>query len=85
MQNFEIYVHIPFCQRKCKYCDFTSFDKCDENEKKKYLECLISEITCKGTGHRAKNNNDLISNETPIINTIYIGGRNTINITIRIY
>ena len=77
MQNFGIYIHIPFCQRKCKYCDFVSFDKCDENTKMKYIECLIKEITCKDTGDRILNKNDmnaLISNEILIITTIYIGG-----------
>lgn len=44
MSNFGVYVHIPFCQRKCKYCDFTSFDKCDETIKEKYLEVLLQEI-----------------------------------------
>lgn len=44
MSNFGVYVHIPFCQRKCKYCDFTSFDKCDETIKEKYVEALLQEI-----------------------------------------
>lgn len=44
MSNFGVYVHIPFCQRKCKYCDFTSFDKCDETIKEKYVEVLLQEI-----------------------------------------
>ena len=25
MQPISIYIHIPFCVRKCAYCDFTSF------------------------------------------------------------
>ena len=24
-KDLEIYVHIPFCARKCRYCDFLSF------------------------------------------------------------
>ena len=87
MQNFGLYIHIPFCQRKCKYCDFTSFDKCDENTKTKYIDCLIHEIMCRGTGHRALSQNAQfpMSNQMPIITTIYIGGRNTINIITRRY
>lgn len=87
MHNFGIYVHIPFCQKKCKYCDFTSFDKCDLNVKTKYIECLIDEITCRGTGYRALNSNSkfIMQNDIPPITTIYIGGRNTINIEIRGY
>ena len=25
MESIFIYIHIPFCVRKCAYCDFTSF------------------------------------------------------------
>jgi len=25
-----LYIHIPFCVKKCKYCDFTSFTGCEE-------------------------------------------------------
>ncbi len=38
-----IYVHIPFCVRKCLYCDFLS-DKADDETKQKYVECLLREI-----------------------------------------
>ncbi|WFA09535.1 radical SAM family heme chaperone HemW [Tissierella sp. Yu-01] len=30
MKTFSLYIHIPFCERKCYYCDFTSFAKNDE-------------------------------------------------------
>ena len=40
----ELYVHIPFCVRKCKYCDFLSFPA-DEITKKHYVEALCNEIT----------------------------------------
>ena len=38
-----IYVHIPFCIRKCLYCDFLS-DTADINVRKQYIEALINEI-----------------------------------------
>ena len=38
-----IYVHIPFCIRKCLYCDFLS-DTADTNVRKQYIEALINEI-----------------------------------------
>lgn len=44
MQNFGVYVHIPFCQKKCKYCDFVSFDKCDDKIKEQYVQALLEEI-----------------------------------------
>ncbi len=28
MENLSIYIHIPFCVRKCLYCDFLSFSVC---------------------------------------------------------
>ena len=35
MENKEIgiYVHIPFCKRKCDYCDFISYSKNEEIQK----------------------------------------------------
>lgn len=33
-----------FAGKKCKYCDFVSFDKCGENVKEKYVQALIKEI-----------------------------------------
>lgn len=38
-----LYIHIPFCVRKCLYCDFVSFRKCDE-EKEQYLLALFQEM-----------------------------------------
>lgn len=38
-----LYVHIPFCLQKCKYCDFNSFTFSGE-DKKKYLAALFREM-----------------------------------------
>lgn len=38
-----LYIHIPFCVKKCKYCDFNSF-KLNIDEKKKYLSALEKEM-----------------------------------------
>ena len=38
-----IYIHVPFCVKKCDYCDFLSF-KSTKEERKKYVEFLIKEI-----------------------------------------
>lgn len=38
-----IYIHIPFCERKCNYCSFVS--KCyDAEQSCAYIDCLIAEI-----------------------------------------
>ena len=39
----EIYVHIPFCERKCAYCDFLSF-KAGEDVHRAYTESIIKQI-----------------------------------------
>ncbi len=43
MRELEIYVHIPFCVRKCAYCDFLSAPA-SSAEQERYVEALIREI-----------------------------------------
>lgn len=47
-----IYVHIPFCIRKCKYCDFASFPG-SIGEMDVYHRTLIKEIESTESGGRA--------------------------------
>lgn len=57
-----IYIHIPFCMKKCYYCDFVSY----ANEQKlieQYIEALKKEIKSVGVGVTSTK-----------ISTIYIGG-----------
>ena len=39
-----IYIHIPFCKRKCNYCDFCS-EAADEAKIERYTDTLCEEIT----------------------------------------
>jgi len=57
-----LYVHIPFCDHKCIYCDFYSIIK-DDN-KTIYLDCLKREI----------NHFTEIYSDTHHFETIYFGG-----------
>lgn len=57
-----VYVHIPFCVRKCYYCDFISYSNKFEMQEE-YIKKLIKEI---------EDNKDLLRNNE--ITTIYIGG-----------
>ena len=42
-KELELYLHIPFCVRKCRYCDFLSFAK-DEEVQDAYVQALCEEI-----------------------------------------
>lgn len=57
-----VYMHIPFCIKKCYYCDFVSYPNKFEMQRK-YIKKLIEEIE--------DNKEKLKNNE---ITTIYIGG-----------
>lgn len=61
-KNLQLYVHIPFCVKKCNYCDFLSFSS-DERTQLSYADALIREIEFYGP-----------QMADYVINTIYIGG-----------
>ncbi len=42
-QPLSIYIHIPFCKRKCLYCDFLSAPACAQ-ERESYVKALLREI-----------------------------------------
>ena len=42
MQPLELYIHIPFCVKKCAYCDFLS-GPAGEKEKEEYVKMLVDE------------------------------------------
>ena len=58
-QNAGLYIHIPFCARKCPYCDFYSLT--DLSLKPKFLKALLREM-------------ELVSSEGLCFDTLYIGG-----------
>lgn len=60
MNDKMIYVHIPFCETKCFYCDFVS-GKYDEETKQQYINELKNEII-------------LNKNPKQPISSIFIGG-----------
>ena len=62
MKNLELYIHIPFCMKKCAYCDFLSFP-CDEKTQVAYADALIREI--EHYGPKMKNY---------VVSTIFVGG-----------
>ncbi len=42
--NLSLYIHIPFCVKKCDYCAFYSLANQSEDIKQKYFEALIRQI-----------------------------------------
>lgn len=62
-RSLSIYVHIPFCSSKCKYCSFVSM-KATEADKKRYFEDLVAEIKMQAVKYRS-----IYS-----VSSIYIGG-----------
>ena len=70
-KNMGLYIHIPFCKRKCKYCDFISYSN-KEHLIDRYIKCLKYEIRDIGISNLhdyKKGLDDLIN-----LKTIYIGG-----------
>ena len=38
-----LYVHIPFCQTKCPYCSFVSYQNVDTDIKNRYMQALVQQ------------------------------------------
>ena len=43
MKELELYLHIPFCVKKCNYCDFLSAPA-GEKTRAAYVDALLEEI-----------------------------------------
>ena len=61
--NLGLYIHIPFCVRKCRYCDFLSFRCSDKTKLSQYADVLMAEIRMRSE--------DFIYRE---VDSVYIGG-----------
>ena len=61
-KELEIYIHIPFCVQKCKYCDFLSGPGSAET-KDRYMEALCQEIRVRSNEYQEYH-----------ISSIFIGG-----------
>lgn len=67
MKKLGIYVHIPFCVRKCAYCDFLSFEgKADKQGP--YIGALNREVDIILEKFNIPENNDYV------VSSIYFGG-----------
>jgi len=59
-----IYVHIPFCVRKCAYCDFLSLENESALIHKVYIKALLKEIS----------SFSLVYGDSFAVDSIFIGG-----------
>lgn len=61
-REMELYLHLPFCVRKCAYCDFLSFPA-DPGKQRWYVEALKREIREAGERYAGRS-----------VSTVFIGG-----------
>ena len=61
-RELELYIHIPFCARKCSYCDFLSF-AAPERVYREYMDKLSEEICGQGPNFQEYR-----------VSTIFVGG-----------
>ncbi|MDW5299916.1 MAG: coproporphyrinogen dehydrogenase HemZ [Sedimentibacter sp.] len=65
MNNYNLYIGIPFCPTKCSYCSFTSYVNCNDDKINAYLDTLVYEI---------EKTIEFALNKNLNLNTVYIGG-----------
>ena len=58
----ELYVHLPFCARKCRYCDFASYAGC-LSQIPAYIDAVLTEAAWEA---------DTLAH--PVMDTIFLGG-----------
>ena len=69
----EIYVHIPFCVRKCAYCDFLSFPA-EKDLQRRYVDALLCEIRQTAERSSGKTGRNAVSDGLPEIRSVFLGG-----------
>jgi len=56
-----LYLHIPFCEKKCLYCDFYSIE--NRSQTGRFLDAIVLEVTRAGEEHGR-----------PEVDTVFFGG-----------
>ncbi len=66
MQNdipLSLYVHIPWCVKKCPYCDFNSHEKNDAFDEAQYVKALLTDLE-----------SEYSNNQNRQLSSIFFGG-----------
>lgn len=80
MRPLAVYIHIPFCVRKCAYCDFLSFPPDAlpagaEESQRRYFDALLSEIRrCADINKDPFFDKEAESGRKPVVTSVYLGG-----------
>lgn len=67
MRPIGIYIHVPFCLRKCNYCDFASY-VCPESQREGYVAQVCQEIET-GPGQGSQVGSVFVGGGTPTLLT----------------
>ncbi|MBM4373698.1 MAG: radical SAM family heme chaperone HemW [Deltaproteobacteria bacterium] len=63
MKPVGVYVHFPWCLKKCPYCDFASFERArDDIDHRGYADAVIAELDARSDDYRGR------------LETIFVGG-----------
>lgn len=68
-----LYIHMPWCIKKCPYCDFNSHKKPNELNELIYIQALIKDLTQDLTQDLTRNLNNNLDQNRPLT-SIFIGG-----------
>ncbi|MGE5632455.1 MAG: radical SAM family heme chaperone HemW [Caulobacteraceae bacterium] len=74
MKDVGLYIHIPFCRRKCFYCDFNSYEG-RESDAEVYIEALVREIEMYRKKYNLQYRTVFIGGGTPTVINYFLIGR----------
>ena len=71
---FGVYVHIPFCQARCGYCDFNTYTAAELGDgvsRGSYADTLLHEVRLASD---VLGDGDVLGDRIPAVSTIFFGG-----------